>query len=700
MQRFFLYLLVLLSFTLPVRAGMLASEAIEIDRIVQKNPRQAAAEAHLLLQQASTKNDRSMQLRALRLLANAHSLLGDMFVLGEDIPRGERLARELNNPQAWIEFVIARANDAQLAGQFAKADKQYAEALAVAQKSQLPLGLALSYAALVNAALDRGLKTNVVIYATKAYDLFESQGDVRGMALMLAALGIHSSEPARSVEYLERAADMFEGGVIRWDAAVVNYYLGAALYRNRDYPKARAYLQKALLGANQLRVPVNAAHVDYYLGRVDLAERDFNGALGHWDRAMPIFVQTNDLPAIFETQRFHADALSALGRKTESQKALEQVQIAAASVKTLELKGKSLARTNRLQGPLTEYQLAYQEMLGNPDQKRAEVPAYMTANVAEAKFDAKLRETENALLKEQQKRTSLERVIFVLALLGCIAVLMLGIFVLIRQIRQKRQFANLAARGELTGLRNRRSILEFARVQFGMRLTLGTRLFVAIIDLDHFKAANDQYGHDVGDAVLIGFASALHRHLRSNHVFSRFGGEEFMLIMPDTREDQVFDIFERLREIVGEMPISGVPASHRLSFSMGGAEARADTGTIETLIKAADLALYRAKEKGRDRCEIFEGGLQATYDSNVRRTWPRTDGVRTHAAHPGDQGCCKKSFSRLSARVETRLAQLAAGAFLPHYKPVRFRSADNVSVRSFGRHWLIAHPCAAGEIRE
>ncbi len=144
MQRFFLQLTMLLVFAMPVQAGMLASEAIEIDRIVQKNPRQAAAEAHLLLQQASIKNDKTMQLRALRILANAHSLLGDMFVLGEDIPRGERLARELNNPQAWIEFVIARANDAQLAGQFPKADKQYAEALAMAQKSQLPLGLALS----------------------------------------------------------------------------------------------------------------------------------------------------------------------------------------------------------------------------------------------------------------------------------------------------------------------------------------------------------------------------------------------------------------------------------------------------------------------------------------------------------------------------------------------------------------------------
>ncbi len=454
------------------------------------------------------------------------------------------------------------------------------------------------------------------------------------MAQMLAALGIHSGEPARTVEYLERAADMFEGGFIRWDAAVVNYYLGAALYRNRDYAKARLYLQKALLGAQELRVPVNAAYVDYYLGRVDLAERNFAGALEHWDKAMPIFTQATDLPAIFETQRFRADALSALGRTAESQKALEQVRIAAASVKTLELKGKSLARTNRLQGPLTEYQLAYQEMLGTPDQKHGELPAYMTASVAEAKFDAKLRETENALLEEQQKRTSLERVTLVLALLGCIAVLMLGAFVLIRQIRQKRQFANLAMRDELTGLRNRRSILEFARVQFGMRLTLGTRLFIAIIDLDHFKAVNDQYGHDVGDAVLIGFANAFHRHLRSNHVIGRFGGEEFMLIMPDTREDQVFDIFERLREIVGEMVIAGVPASHRLSFSMGGSEARADTGTVEALIKEVDLALYRAKEKGRDRCEIYQGGLQATYDSNVQRARPPGHAPLAYAPAP------------------------------------------------------------------
>lgn len=601
-------------------AGTMATEAIEIDRIVQKNPRQAAAAAQLTLQQASLRESRLLQLKALRILASAHTLLGNMFVIGEDIERGEQLARSLSNPQAWIEFEIARANDAQLAGQFAVADKLYSDALAMAQRSQLPLGIAMSYAAIVNAALDRGLRNNVVIYATKAYDLFESQGDLRGMAQMLVALGLHSSDPARTVEYLDRAADLCDPAMYSWDAALIAYQSGAALYRNKDYPRARRQLQKALSSAVELGVPVNVAYVEYYLGRVDLAERRFDAALGHWNRAVPIFSQNNDLPALFETQRFRADALSALQRKAESAQALSEAQAAAAAVRALEARGKTVARSTRLQAPFNEYQASYQDMLG-PGQRRAG-DAHASASVAEARFDAKLRETENALLKEQQKRAELERLTLVLALAGSMVILILAVFLLIRQIRQKQRFANLAMRDELTGLRNRRSILEFARVQFGMRLTLGTRLFVALLDLDHFKRVNDEYGHDVGDAVLIAFANACQRHLRSNHVFGRFGGEEFLLIMPDTREDQVFDIFERLREIVGEVHVPGLPEEYRLSFSMGSAEVRSDSGSLEALIKEADLALYRAKEKGRDRCEIHQGGLQATYDTSVVRARP------------------------------------------------------------------------------
>jgi diguanylate cyclase (GGDEF)-like protein len=616
-----------LIFLLPQAiAGTMAAEAIDIIRIVQQNPRAASADAQLLLQQANAKGNKSLELRALRILAYAHSLLGSMFVLGEDISRGEQLARELNNPQAWIEFVIARANEAQLAGQFAKADKRYAEALSMAQKSRLSLGIALSYAAIVNASLDRGLKNNVVVYATKAYDLFENQGDVRGMAQMLVALGIHSGDLARSIEYLERAVDIYDPSIYRWDSALAEYHLGDAYYRNKDYANARVYLQKALAETAKLAIPLNTAYIEYRLGRIELGQRRFAEALVHWNRAIPIFLQNKDLSAVFETQRFRADALSALGRKNESLAALSQSQSAADSVRLLESKGKTIQRISWLQTPFDDSQLAYQEMIGNLYQKRTDLPAQASASVAQARFDTKLKEAENALLKEQQRRAELERITLVLALTGSVAILLLAIFLLFRQVKQKRQFANLALRDELTGLRNRRSILEFGRVQFETRLKLGTKLFIAILDLDHFKLVNDQYGHDVGDAVLIAFANACQRHLRSNHVFGRFGGEEFLLIMPDTREDQIFDIFERLREVVSEVAVPGLPASHRLSFSMGSAEVRPEIVTLEALIKEADKALYKAKEKGRDRCEIALGGLQATYDTNVQRARPTGHG--------------------------------------------------------------------------
>lgn len=614
----------------PSAATPLMSEALEIDRQVQQHPRKAAASAQTMLQQATVKNDKILQLRALRILANAHSLLGNMVVLGEDLSRGEQLARELKNRQAQVEFLLARGYDAELERQFSKADLRFAEALATSKKFELPLGIAASYAAIVSATLDRGAKTNVVVNATKAYDLFESQGDLRGMAQMLTILGMASADPARSVAYLERAVDMADPAIYRWDAALASYHLGAALYGSKNYKRAGIELRKALDGAVELAVPVHAAYAQYYLGRLALAERRFSDAVTHWDQAIPVFTQNNDWPALFETQRFRADALSALGRKEDSKVALQAARNAAQAVRTLEGRGTLVPRNGRIQAPFNEYQAAYQEMLGTDARAVGGAAGNVATSVAEARFDAKLRETENALLREQKKGAELERVTLVLALVGSVAILGLGGVVLVRQIRQKRRFANLALRDELTGLRNRRSILEFTRVQFGTRNTLGTRLFIAILDLDHFKSVNDNYGHDVGDAVLIAFANACQRHLRSNHVFGRFGGEEFLLVMPDTREDQVFDIFERLREIVGELSVPSLPPTHRLSFSMGAADARSDCSSIEELIKTADLALYRAKEKGRDRCEIHDSGLQALYDTNEVRARPSGHAPMAH----------------------------------------------------------------------
>lgn len=158
-----------------------------------------------------------------------------------------------------------------------------------------------------------------------------------------------------------------------------------------------------------------------------------------------------------------------------------------------------------------------------------------------------------------------------------------------------------AARDSLTGMLNRRSFLseferELARVRRG-----GAVLSVALFDLDHFKRLNDAYGHPAGDEVLRRVAASMLACIRQPDILSRYGGEEFALLMPDTDADMALRVAERIRIAV---QMAGVEwKGERLSITLsGGVAAYATHGTTpDTLVAAADAALYAAKHAGRNR---------------------------------------------------------------------------------------------------
>jgi diguanylate cyclase (GGDEF)-like protein len=127
---------------------------------------------------------------------------------------------------------------------------------------------------------------------------------------------------------------------------------------------------------------------------------------------------------------------------------------------------------------------------------------------------------------------------------------------------------------------------------------------VALLDLDHFKQVNDQHGHRVGDEVLVRFAMVAREVLRQTDLIGRWGGEEFMVLLPDTDPAQLGLIgLDRLRERLARTQVSGAAADLRVRFSAG--IACAVTGeTTEQLMARADQALYQAKAAGRDRCQI------------------------------------------------------------------------------------------------
>jgi two-component system cell cycle response regulator len=134
---------------------------------------------------------------------------------------------------------------------------------------------------------------------------------------------------------------------------------------------------------------------------------------------------------------------------------------------------------------------------------------------------------------------------------------------------------------------------------------------VFMLDIDHFKAVNDTYGHGVGDEVLQTFAERISNNLRSFDLVVRMGGEEFLVVMPDTNLDTAKKVSERLRKSVCGSPFRvSAPVGHiDVSVSIGGVMIENGSATVDEAVQRADVELYKAKEGGRNRVYIEGQGL-------------------------------------------------------------------------------------------
>jgi diguanylate cyclase (GGDEF)-like protein len=153
----------------------------------------------------------------------------------------------------------------------------------------------------------------------------------------------------------------------------------------------------------------------------------------------------------------------------------------------------------------------------------------------------------------------------------------------------------------LTGLANRRAAADALHAEAARAERLETPLSVVLADLDGFKEVNDAHGHAVGDEVLRVFADVLRQTLRESDMAGRWGGEEFLLLLPGADEEGAAQLADRVRVVLAGRSIPSVPGL-RVTASFGVAEYAGETNT-EQLVEAADGALYRAKRAGKNRVE-------------------------------------------------------------------------------------------------
>jgi diguanylate cyclase (GGDEF)-like protein len=200
------------------------------------------------------------------------------------------------------------------------------------------------------------------------------------------------------------------------------------------------------------------------------------------------------------------------------------------------------------------------------------------------------------------------------------------IILVLSKERTVRIHKNAACMDELTGLLNRRGFFAAARELSAQQARYSEPVSVLLFDLDHFKKINDRYGHAAGDAALRQFAETVSSKMRASDVVARFGGEEFVAMLPGTIGDAAVAA-ERVRlafEATGAN-IAGQPLAATVSIGVASGVAGAD---LSAILSAADAALYRAKENGRNRVEL---GEEAVGPSSPREAEVRLAGARLHA---------------------------------------------------------------------
>jgi diguanylate cyclase (GGDEF)-like protein len=397
------------------------------------------------------------------------------------------------------------------------------------------------------------------------------------------------SEPIKGLSYLQQSYDILEGFGSGEEIGVTVNSLCVAYSKLGKYEKALSYGQKAATYFQNNEVFQLAADAWINIGRVYLG-------MGNLEQAEQALLQANHLADTYHYNRNSSIALSLLGKIQiennqfkEAQDNLEKSLELAEEINLHSIKADChllLSDLHAAKGDLrlayehhksfhTEKELTYQRDIAN----RVRV-LELSHNLETAKNISEALQEQNEALREEVR---------------------------LRKLTQAK-LEELSRIDPLTGIFNRRHFFELAEREFLRARRYKRPVSAIMIDLDHFKTINDNHGHLVGDQVLTEVAQRIQENSREVDIVGRYGGEEFIILLPETGIDDALILAERIWKSLTTRPASTSKLVLPLQASLGVASCKNGIDTpLYDLIEQADQALYRAKDLGRNRIEVYQG---------------------------------------------------------------------------------------------
>ncbi len=534
----------------------------------------AFAEQELV--QARARKDRVTEVGLLACRGYHRQLLGNMAGAGEDYDAALTLtltltlARRLGDERQRADILSLRGEMYSYQGELAEglmdlidAHQRY-EALGLEAKGREVL------ANIANAYRRMGLYERAESYFNELEHDYRQLGDEEHLVDIHSQQGllyIDTEEYDKALPLMTEAERYYQAqrqqGMLAWS----RIEMATILLKQGKTPQAMTKLEQAAAQLDQGVDSVTLGHWHIVMAMALDALGKPAEALPHLDQAEPVFIKEQNLRFLALVHEVRARVLEHQG----------QIQEALASLKAFVLTRQELEQRLRGQRSL---------------QMRFE-------------FDLSRKELENQTLRANQqlqaeKLKQLQERRYWQYLVVALLLVVMGTLV-VHQRGRTRKMQRLAMTDELTGIHNRRQIQAKGRKWFTQAREEGNPLCVLLLDVDHFKKVNDQLGHHVGDRVLTAVAQCIEEQLRSLDRVGRNGGEEFLVLLPDTLLNEAVEVAERIRQAVARLEIEGVPADHPIRISIGCAQYKPEDDNLGELARRADEAMYEAKLAGRNR---------------------------------------------------------------------------------------------------
>jgi diguanylate cyclase (GGDEF)-like protein len=586
-------------------------------------PEASKRDAQDALKSLQRQPDADLEIRA-RLILCDYQSERDISAAEQQAAAIEQLLPNAHRQGLRAGLLDCRGVMAETAGNNAKAQEAYEEAVAVSTRAHDDEMLAQS---LFSRGYLLGLQGE---YAAGMSDLKRAKALFDRLNKPLHALTTLNSiailynrmgDYARAREIYGRALEAQRATGMRREEGVTLYNLGRADENLKQWDSARQAFTQSLALSRELNYPRGEAYALRGLAAVADAGGEPRLALETLDRAEALQRQTPDARLHAQIQLARGVALHQLHHLTESATVLEDalgVFAQADALGDLQATYSELAQVYAENG---DWRRAYERQTQAKEASDRLLSNQLDQRFTELKveFDTAAKEKENAVLLREnavsqqalaQGRNvrALQAVVLVLVALLAVLLTMLAVF----QRRSTLRMRSLAMTDELTSVPNRRAVLR--RLEPLLRDDSTAPCSILIVDIDHFKKINDQLGHLVGDEVLKAFANGMRAAVVEPAFFGRLGGEEFLIVLPDTDLPRARSIAEHLRERICCLDTSLWFSDQRqITASFGCASSMGLGDTPSSMLKRADIALYAAKRGGRN-CVRSEPGSAADVD--------------------------------------------------------------------------------------